>query len=1475
MRLVLVPLPLAATLCALLLAPGAAAQGDGHFDWPVNVTRSSQNFGNLDGPQVGTVYTCGRAHAGVDFAGETDTIVRAVADGEVVCTQYDTDPSPDPNSNGYPGRVVVVRHRLPDGRTVYSMYAHMDFCPQPGASCVANHAAVRRGEQIGSLYEQPSNTHLHFEVREFPFWDLTAKAPSQVEEVPDHTVVCSGRGYAEESSPAVGGDRNGTPYDLDGGYLNPIDFIFARLPPLSNALAGTLTPRDAPSSSAPELPSVTGPTPKGPVRDAAFTCPGLASGGDWACNGSEAVCPSDLNGVNRLVECERRTAQDCSAGACDWWYELPLGAGQTGYVKAFTKGPRNADLLLTTPYTAQPLPAWQDPAPESPARLVFAEENVQGRVVPNVGTAGSELDGNVWGALLFDRYVPNFPDRTLLFDGTSTYVQLRNSTRLKLGDGFSFRVSVRRDSEETDDHVVGQWGSTTASQVWLVSFVNAGGALADNRRELQFKLRPAGGTPVVARYVLPDCEYLREWSQLAGRYDPAAGVIELYWRNRLVARESVPGAPASSTAFLTLGGAAWFGAQSTLRFDGAMDTFRLWGTLDEPPTCLEAGGVCTPRPDLQPLAIAPPSATTLYEGQSLTFTSAVGNNGPENAPAFGVRWRVDGVDLASALHLPVPSFTSVSDPAADVFTWTAVAGEHVIEFVVDPADTVDESVETNNVVPQRVIVSATARPDLVPAGLTHRACDLASGESVRFDTSVRNDGDVGSTGFQVQWRVDGDEAGPARAYPGVPAGGSLDDPAATFDWLAVAGTHTLEFSVDTGNQVVEANEANNVRRVTVVVPDALRADLRPTAVKLLGTPTPGATVTFDSGVRNLGRAGSGIFNVRWLVDNQDAGAAGSHADVPAGATVLDDNSSFSWTVLPGAHTITFEVDYDRQVDECNESDNRLARTVDGAPSAVDLLPPAAPKLVSGQLFAGNPVVIDAAVRNAGSAPSEEFVVHWLVDDQVRRAGLHGPLPGGATVSDGNSQFVWLVQPGRHVLGFLVDADNRIDETRADNNLKTLTLDVPFERPDLKPTAIKPVPSTGLFAGNAITFDAGVQNLGPADSGDFNVRWLMDGVPVGEGLHGGVPAGATVLNDNSQLPFTLTAGAHAVTFIVDSGQHVAELSESNNVVQLPFTVSDLPRADLRPTTIKAVPAAPSPGQAVQLDSGVRNTGVAASAPFNVRWQIDGVTLGEGSHVGVPAGATVLNDNSQLGWTATGGSHVITFTVDSGNHVLELSESNNSLTLPLTVAGVPDEVLGPFPVSAQANIFGAGGSTGPYGGGAPPALVVLPPGSGRVLTFSVTGAALSCCGTALPHDADGGPGLQTYILSSTSPISGVRHHSRNIFLLGVLLDDAAPAGPAPGALRYYDPTEGGPVAGAASSQAATSSSALRQSFYVGDGRGAAGVVQRIAIPDSATRLFLGFADGLNLGDPTLGTPSPAEPGFYGDNTGLVSVTVTVTR
>lgn len=212
------------------------------------------------------------------------------------------------------------------------------------------------------------------------------------------------------------------------------------------------------------------------------------------------------------------------------------------------------------------------------------------------------------------------------------------------------------------------------------------------------------------------------------------------------------------------------------------------------------------------------------------------------------------------------------------------------------------------------------------------------------------------------------------------------------------------------------------------------------------------------------------------------------------------------------------------------------------------------------------------------------------------------------------------------------------------------------------------------------------------------------------------------------------------------------------------------------------------------------------------------------------------------------------------------------LSVPAQGQTVQTLGTFQVSAQSNIFASGlNSSGAVGGGLVPQAIALPPGSNRSLEFTVTGNAISCCGTAGPHGADGGTNLSTNI-SSAPAISGVEHHSRNIFLLGVLLGPTAPVSPAPPRLSYYSPVDTfTPPAGSVSDRLAEYFPGFRQSFFIGDGQAAGAQVQRFHLPDGATRLFLGFADGLNLGDPRFTTPSPAAPCCYTDNTGTLTVTV----
>ena len=166
-------------------------------------------------------------HAGEDWyrqdyltANTAGAPVYAVGDG--VVERHDPGIS-------YPGNVVLIRHRLPDGRTIYSMYGHVANVR------VAQGQLVSRGQQIATVFNQgyvgrtpnrhPAwDSHLHFEMR----WIRDAGniyAPTTNAygyNYPSCTYLYPGRGYTYLVHP------DDYPYP-GAGYVNGSDFIAARL----------------------------------------------------------------------------------------------------------------------------------------------------------------------------------------------------------------------------------------------------------------------------------------------------------------------------------------------------------------------------------------------------------------------------------------------------------------------------------------------------------------------------------------------------------------------------------------------------------------------------------------------------------------------------------------------------------------------------------------------------------------------------------------------------------------------------------------------------------------------------------------------------------------------------------------------------------------------------------------------------------------------------------------------------------------------------------------------------------------------------------------------------------------------------------------------------------------------------------------------------------------------------------------------
>ena len=193
-----------------------------------------------------------------------------------------------------------------------------------------------------------------------------------------------------------------------------------------------------------------------------------------------------------------------------------------------------------------------------------------------------------------------------------------------------------------------------------------------------------------------------------------------------------------------------------------------------------------------------------------------------------------------------------------------------------------------------------------------------------------------------------------------------------------------------------------------------------------------------------------------------------------------------------------------------------------------------------------------------------------------------------------------------------------------------------------------------------------------------------------------------------------------------------------------------------------------------------------------------------------------------------------------------------TAEVTPIPAPTAVPSILTISAFSNIFGAGHdrSPSPAGGGSGwlPAEWPLPNADRRIATFPiVSGEIFGRVGQAPANGPGGETGIGTDV-ESWGGISGVLHETRAMFLVGVFLTDEEPADPAPERLDFTD-----------NEDFELLEPEIAQTFLIGDGVG-----RRYLVPPGATRLFLGFAEGMFY---------VGEPGFYGNNSGELQVKVDV--
>jgi len=210
------------------------------------------------------------------------------------------------------------------------------------------------------------------------------------------------------------------------------------------------------------------------------------------------------------------------------------------------------------------------------------------------------------------------------------------------------------------------------------------------------------------------------------------------------------------------------------------------------------------------LAITPDDITfspnEIEENDIVTISVSVWNLGSLNATNVDVKFQRGSI-LVGETQLDLVPFGE--NRTASVH-WQALAGTHQIKVTVDPANEIVELNETNNQASKMITVSPSTfyRPDLEISvqNFTLSSISITDGDNVNLTAQVFNYGNESANNVMVVFSVDGIQVGAQQFISYIPIGESRT---ASVTWVAAAGHHNINVTVDPSDQIAEWNELNN------------------------------------------------------------------------------------------------------------------------------------------------------------------------------------------------------------------------------------------------------------------------------------------------------------------------------------------------------------------------------------------------------------------------------------------------------------------------------------------------------------------------------------------------------------------------------------------------------------------------------------------------------------------------------------------
>lgn len=561
-----------------------------------------------------------------------------------------------------------------------------------------------------------------------------------------------------------------------------------------------------------------------------------------------------------------------------------------------------------------------------------------------------------------------------------------------------------------------------------------------------------------------------------------------------------------------------------------------------------------------------------------------------------------------------------------------------------------------------------------------------SGDTFNADYRVLNAGLADAGAFSYEFLLTASNTSTAGAtvlsQTTLPAGltaqnAIVDTVALTVPAQTPVGDYYIALVTDSGHQIVEVSETNNVAYSTVFR----------TGPELTGSVTapaetgPGENFDVQLNLRSDGAPVVTAVAVQFYLSPTAAVDGNSVMVGPPRLVTLPDGFAVTQTLTltapagllpsPPNYYVVAVIDHANAIVETDETNNTVASmsTVDVRGADIDV------RALDGGAFGfrGEPYPMSTVISNAGAATARDFTVCVLLSDNLLISLVSDVRlleTGLITLAPGETQTLGL-QPvipaglavGPWYVAVIADCTTVVPEALETNNTRRRAdvITVMDPSPDFIPVTVSTASSAA--AGETLPIAATIGNVGNA-SGTAHVRFVLSDNP-----------GITILDTaiyDTQMPVSiaptdevavsawvalqgdLPTGNYYVGAIVDPLDETAEVLEGNNVLGAgPFVVAGADLAIVSPTMPHPVIGNPYAWRFAA-------AGGSGGYVWTATWDGDRV----------PNGLTFDAAGAELAGTPTAdgeGSYALTIRVTSGN--LNVEARYNLLvappTLPLTV------------------------------------------------------------------------------------------------------------------------------------------------------------------------------------------------------------------